>query len=41
MIAGLVDAGGVSFASRISSDTRNLVEAHGMAEYFDLLDGTG
>ncbi len=41
IVAGLVDAGESELASRISSDTRHLVEAHGMAEYFDPLDGTG
>ena len=33
IVAGLVDAGESELASRISSDTRNLVEAHGMAWY--------
>ena len=41
IVAGLVDAGESELASRISSDTRNLIEAHGMAEYFDPLDGAG
>ena len=41
IVTGLVDAGESELASRISSDTRNLVEAHGMAEYFDPLDGAG
>ena len=41
IVAGLVDAGESELASRISSDTRNLIEAYGMAEYFDPLDGTG
>ena len=41
IVAGLIDAGESELASRISSDTRNLVEAHCMSEYFDTLDCAG
>ncbi len=38
---GLADAGEDELANRIQSDTRQLVEMNGMAEYFDPMDGTG
>ena len=38
---GLADAGEDELANRIQSDTRQLVELNGMAEYFDPMDGTG
>ena len=38
---GLNDAGEDELANRIQSDTRQLVELNGMAEYFDPMDGTG
>lgn len=42
MIAtGLEDSGENTLAERIRNDTYRLVENHGMAEYFDPLDGTG
>ena len=42
MIAiGLKDSGEDALAERIRNDTYSLVENHGMAEYFDPLEGTG
>ena len=38
---GLADAGEDELANRIQSDTRQLVELNGMAEYFDPMDGMG
>ena len=41
LVTGLADAGEDMLAQRIRSDTQNLIEREGMAEYFDPLDGTG
>ncbi|MBV71790.1 MAG: hypothetical protein CMH52_10665 [Myxococcales bacterium] len=41
IIKGLSDAGETDLAERLRADTKQLIEMHGMAEYFDPVDGTG
>jgi hypothetical protein len=41
VICGLKDAGLVDLAARVRNDTINLINEHGMAEYFDPRDGDG
>ncbi len=41
VISGLEDAGLVDLAARVRNDTINLINEHGMAEYFDPRDGDG
>ena len=42
MIAeGFSHAGNADMAGRIRSDTRRLIDAGGLSEYFDPTDGTG
>ena len=39
VISGLEDAGLTDLAARVRKDTINLINEHGMAEYFDPRDG--
>ena len=41
VISGLEDAGLADLAARVRNDTIDLINEHGMAEYFDPHDGDG
>ena len=41
VISGLEDAGFVDLAARVRHDIINLINEHGMAEYFDAHNGVG